>query len=119
VDDEPTIVKIQRQRLERMGYHVESTQSSVEALEIFRRKPEAFDLVITDMTMPAMTGDLLAREIKALRPELPVLLCTGFNERLGASPEGLAVDTILMKPVDRPEFAVAVRAALDTAGTRK
>ncbi|MBW2055818.1 MAG: response regulator, partial [Deltaproteobacteria bacterium] len=79
VDDEESMVYNGQNRLERLGYQVETRMSPVEALESFRANPDQFDLVITDMTMPQMTGDQLVKEILKIRPDVPTILCTGFN----------------------------------------
>ncbi len=81
IDDELPIAKINSQILQRFGYHVTIRTSSIEALELFRSKPNGFDLVITDMTMPNMTGDKLAAELITIRPEIPVILCTGYSKK--------------------------------------
>ena len=82
VDDEQVLVNIGTSQLESLGYTVSSRTSSTEALALFKNKPESFDLIITDMTMPEMTGDQLAKEIKRIRPEIPVILCTGFSAKI-------------------------------------
>ena len=83
IDDEPSLVKMGHQILERLWYKVESTTTSpIEALKLFRSKPDRFDLVITDLTMPEMTGDKLLKEILNIRPDIPVTLCTGFSEKI-------------------------------------
>ena len=68
--------------LERLGYRVVCRTSSIEALELFKNRPDQFDLVITDMTMPNLTGDKLTRQIMGIRPDIPVILCTGFSEQI-------------------------------------
>lgn len=117
VDDEPPIVKMQQQSLERLGYTVTATSSSTEALKRFRLSPDTFDLLITDMTMPSLTGDKLTAAVKAMRPGLPVILCTGFSEKINGNWETPALDGILMKPVDKAEMAAAIRRALDRSDT--
>lgn len=91
--------------------------SSREALQRFTAQPGSFDLVITDMTMPQMTGDILAQEIKTIRPGIPVILCTGFsgklNQRLAATSY---IDRILMKPVEKFILSETIRALLDACG---
>lgn len=113
VDDEQPIVEIQKLMLERLGYAVVARTSSVEALEAFRANPAKFDLLITDMTMPNMTGDQLAAAARRIRPDLPVILCTGFSQKLNGLPQDLGIDSILMKPVDKTQIAQTVRAVLD------
>jgi CheY-like chemotaxis protein len=116
VDDEIPIVKMQRQSLERLGYRVFATTSSTAALDVFTNKPDDFDLVITDMTMPEMTGDRLAAEIKEIRPEIPIILCTGFSGKIMQHESAeLHVNKLLMKPVDKAQMSEAIREVLDKA----
>ena len=114
VDDEPSIVRMQRKMLERLGYEVISAASSPTALEVFREDPCGFDLVISDLSMPKMTGLQLAGKIFAIRPETPVILCTGYQRNIPENPaERFGVRAILNKPVRRADLVRAVRAALD------
>jgi PAS domain S-box-containing protein len=115
VDDEPTIVKMQKQRLEHLGYKVTVKSNPLEAIEMFRSSPDQFDLVITDMTMPKMTGDKLSMEIKAIRSGVPVIMCTGFSEKIEGKNEDLDIDVILMKPTDLSLMATTIRKLLDGA----
>jgi CheY-like chemotaxis protein len=80
IDDEKVLTDMAKEMLRSLGYYVTTRTSSIEALEAFRDHPEEFDLVITDMTMPGMTGIELAREIMIIRPDIPIILCTGFSE---------------------------------------
>ena len=99
VDDEVTLAELGTHMLEPFGYRVIKTTSSEEALETFRADPGAFDLLITDMTMPVLTGKELAREIKFLRPDLPIILCTGFSELINETKaRESGIDAFLMKP---------------------
>lgn len=82
VDDESPLVKLGSQIFERLSYSVTARTSSTEALELFRVKPHTFDLVITDMTMPNLTGDKLAAELMKIRHDLPLILCTGYSQRI-------------------------------------
>jgi len=82
VDDEKAIIEITQKILKSLGYAVEARTGSLDALELFKAMPAKFDLVITDMTMPQMTGDALARELMKIRPGIPVILCTGFSENI-------------------------------------
>lgn len=116
VDDDAAIVLIERRMLERLGYRVTSRSSSLEALEAFTAAPDTFDLVITDMTMPNMTGDQLAKAMMAIRPDISVIICTGFSERM--DPEkaaAIGVKGFLMKPIVLSEMAKMVRNVLDSA----
>ena len=100
VDDEPTLVETGRRILGHFGYDVTGFTSSVEALDFFRKQPDAVDLAIVDMTMPAMTGEKLAREIMRIRPGFPVVICSGFSEQLvSQGTEDLGARAILLKPL--------------------
>ncbi len=114
VDDEPTIVKLQKRILERLGYTVTTKTSSLEALETFRSTPDSFDLVITDMTMPEMTGDKLSMAIKDLRSDIPVILCTGFSEKINKETASqFSVEGFLMKPIEIRILSKTIRKVLD------
>ena len=114
VDDEMHIVEMMQQMLGMLGYEVTTRLSSAEALELFRGDPQAFDLVITDQTMPAMTGEELTREIMAVRPDIPVILCTGFSENFTEeAARQLGIREYIMKPVDMNIISHGVRRALD------
>jgi signal transduction histidine kinase/ActR/RegA family two-component response regulator len=121
VDDETVIVEFGRQGLERLGYRVDGCTSSVDALARFRQSPERYDLVITDMTMPQMTGDQLAREIFKLRPGMPVILCTGYSSRIdGPRAQKMGIRALLMKPLNLSELALNIRQVLDqVTGTKR
>jgi YesN/AraC family two-component response regulator len=83
-------------------------------LEAFKANPDAFDLLITDMAMPNMTGDLLAKAVKSIKPHLPVIICTGFSERINRErAQAIGVNGFLMKPVIRSQLAGMVRNVLD------
>jgi CheY-like chemotaxis protein len=114
IDDEPSIVKMTRQMLERFGYKVETKMSSIEALELFRSKPDQFDLIITDMTMPSMTGDKLVKEILNIRPDIPTIICTGFSDKIDAEKATeIGAAEYVEKPVDKRNLAFKVRSVLD------
>ena len=99
VDDEDTLAELGTHMLQPFGYSVTMRTSSQEALETFRADPGAFDLLITDMTMPVLTGKQLAREIKSFRPDMPVILCTGFSELINETQaRESGIDAFLMKP---------------------
>ena len=116
VDDEEMIVELESRMLERFGYRVTSSRNGAEALEIFRASPDSFDLVVTDMNMPNMTGDRLAGELIAIRQDIPVIICTGFSERISsAEAKALGVKEFLMKPITLSEMAEKVRKVLDEA----
>ncbi|MEW5724616.1 MAG: response regulator, partial [Thermodesulfobacteriota bacterium] len=114
VDDEPVLVEIGRQMLERLGYEVQACTGSLEALEMIRSGEKEFDLVITDQTMPKMTGAELAQRIAACRPELPVILCSGFSEAItDQGGQGRGIRAFLMKPMVYQELARTIREVLD------
>ena len=114
VDDEQPIVQMEKTILERLGYHITSHTGSIEALEVFKAKADTFDLVITDMTMPNMTGDQLAKELLAVKPDIPIIILTGFSERISkATIETMGVKGLLMKPVVISDMALEIRRVLD------
>ena len=114
VDDERPVAHIEKQILERLGYDVTLMLSSDDALDRFRQTPGEFDLVISDMSMPKMTGDRLARELISIRPDVPVIICTGFSEKIDKNKAiNLGVKGFLMKPVVKSEMARMVRKVLD------
>ena len=114
VDDEEPIVFMAQQILERLGYQVTSRTSSVEALEAFKAKPDGYDLVITDLTMPNMTGIQLSQALLKIKPNIPIILCTGFSEQInGVKAEAVGISGYVMKPVIKIELAKKIREALD------
>ncbi len=114
VDDEEQILKMGKQMLERLGYRVTSQTSSLEALKAFRSSSDRFDLVITDMTMPNMTGERLAFELKNIRKKIPVILCTGFSEKMSkGKADAMGIDGFLMKPIVKSELSQKIRTILD------
>jgi len=116
VDDEMSIADLGRKLLERLGYHVTVRTSSVEALEAFGSKPYEFDLVITDMTMPNMTGDGLAAELIKIRPGIPIILCTGYSKRISEkSAAKIGIKAFAYKPIVIVDLAKTVRRVLDEA----
>jgi signal transduction histidine kinase/ActR/RegA family two-component response regulator len=119
VDDEPSLAMVGKQALERLGYRVTFQTSSLAALESFRsqKAEEPFDLLITDMTMPQMTGAELTAALRGLQPDLPVIVCTGFSELLDADKaKAIGLHGYLMKPVVLSELAQLVRKVLDGVG---
>jgi len=114
IDDEELLAQWGRAALAKLGYDVTSVTDSVEALKIFTADPSRFDLIITDQTMPGMTGMQLAGELLKIRPEIPVILSTGHSESV--TPEAVkaaGIKELLLKPVDRTQFASIVRRVLD------
>ncbi|GBC62351.1 hypothetical protein DENIS_3323 [Desulfonema ishimotonii] len=114
VDDEPQIVKMEKQLLCSLGYKVTDCTASPEALAAFTARPDAFDLVITDYTMPNMTGEELTRKLMVIRPDIPVILFTGFSELInGQKARDIGIREMIMKPVIRRDIAEAIRRVLD------
>jgi CheY-like chemotaxis protein len=117
VDDEETVVQLEKQMLQRLGYTVTAWVRSTDALEAFRKDPHAFDLVMTDMAMPLMTGDQFAAEVLAVRPDMPVIVCTGFSEKMNETvARRMGIRGVLMKPIVRADLARMVADALEGAG---
>ena len=119
VDDEAFQADIAKQMLSRLGYRLTTCTSSVEALELFRQSPQKFDLVITDMTMPHMTGDVLAREFISIRPDIPIIVCTGYSDRIDADiASEIGIRELVMKPVVMKDIADCIRRVLDEDNQR-
>jgi signal transduction histidine kinase len=113
VDDEVTIVEMEQAMLERLGYKVTTRSSSIDALEAFRANPDKFDLIITDMAMPNMAGDKLSVEINQIRPDIPILLCTGFSEIISEEKaKSLGINGFLLKPVISRDLSQKIRDVL-------
>jgi PAS domain S-box-containing protein len=114
VDDEETILRMEKKMLEQMGYRVSTCSNSLDALELFRSSSDAYDLVITDMTMPDLTGEKFAVELKQIRRGIPVILCTGFSSKISVgNAESMGVDVFLMKPVGKKDLLKTIRSLLD------
>ncbi len=114
VDDEESVCKLGKRVLTQWGYNVEVCQSALSALAIFTQNPDRFDLVVTDQSMPKMSGEVLARWVKELRPDIPIILFTGFSGEF--SPEELSrlgIDEIVMKPIVARDLARRIRKVLD------
>lgn len=114
VDDEESVAMVEQDLLITLGYRVNAFTSSEKALEHFRQDPAAYDLVITDMTMPKLTGDKLSQELLAIRPDLPIILCTGFSELINReSALKLGIRQFVTKPIMVSSFAQTLRETLD------
>ncbi len=114
VDDEEPIAQFEKQMLERYGYQVEARFSSMDALAAFKANPKNFDLIITDMTMPNLTGDKLAKEVLSIRPGIPIIICTGFSTRINEQKaRAMGIKGFLFKPVAGAQMAKLVRDVLD------
>jgi nitrogen-specific signal transduction histidine kinase/ActR/RegA family two-component response regulator len=120
VEDEDQIGRMLAETLTRLGYHVTSASRGDEALEVFAADPTAFDLVLTDQAMPGMMGTELARELLKLRPDLPIVLCTGFSQILSEEDARQAgIRELVMKPIMRSELSEAIRRALGRSAGRQ
>lgn len=116
VDDEVSIAKMANRILGQLGYSLTSKLSSIEALELFTSKPKGFDLVISDVTMPKMTGDQLAKELIVIRPDIPIILSTGYSKRLsGETISEIGIKALTSKPIVKKVLATTVRRVLDEA----
>jgi CheY-like chemotaxis protein len=114
VDDEELLVDLGKQMLERLGYKVVTRTNSLEALELFRANPNEFDLVITDMTMPNLTGDKLAAELLKMKPNIPIILCTGFSSTIDEhKAKAIGIRAFVYKPILKKDIATAIRKVLD------
>ncbi|GIX48914.1 MAG: hypothetical protein KatS3mg131_3125 [Candidatus Tectimicrobiota bacterium] len=114
VDDELPLARLGQALLERLGYRVTVFTSSLEALAAFRAAPDAFDVLLTDQTMPELTGEALIQEVRRLRPELPVILCTGFSHTVDEDKaRALGIDAFVLKPLVGQELARLLRQVLE------
>ncbi len=114
IDDDPSLVKMTGQMLERLGYRVTGMTESTAAIERFQTSPHDFDLVITDMAMPNMSGDQLAAQLLKMRNDIPILLCTGHSDTVDEKEaRRMGIRGFALKPLDRAKLAKAVRAVLD------
>jgi CheY-like chemotaxis protein len=113
VDDEKDLVGIGSEMLQRLGYRVTAVTVSTDALEIFRKNPTGFDVIVTDYNMPGLTGDQMARQMLSIRPDTPIIVCTGFSEEFDQHwAHAIGIRQTLMKPVTMQAIAHAVRDAL-------
>ena len=114
VDDEKALADMGKKTLERLGYEVIATTSSTDALDTFRANHDKLDLVITDQTMPNMTGDMLAKELMGIRSDIPIILCTGYSELITKeSAEAMGIRAFVMKPLVTRDLATTIRKVLD------
>ena len=120
IDDEVHLVEMAQKILGRFGYSVVGETRGQAALDRFLADPMAFDLVVTDQTMPEITGDILAREVRKVRDDIPIILCTGHSSRL--TPEQakeIGIDHYVMKPLLADELGSLVGRALGNSGTAR
>jgi CheY-like chemotaxis protein len=114
VDDDNSLAEMGKLMLEKLGYKVTVRTSSIEALEVFRKGPNKFDLVITDQTMPNKTGTQLTRELLRIRPDIPVILSTGFSETVNKENfKSLGIRAFVMKPIVKNDIAKTIRKVLE------
>jgi PAS domain S-box-containing protein len=114
VEDEESLLNMGKQLLVSLGYNVTTRINSIEALKLFKTRPDTFDLVITDLTMPNMTGDELAEKLMAIRPDIPVILCTGFSTRITEKKaKNMGIRAFILKPLIRKDIAETIRKVLD------
>ncbi|MCB9481743.1 MAG: response regulator [Desulfobacteraceae bacterium] len=115
VDDEISILDLERKFLENIGYYVSCETNPLSAVTLIREEPDFFDLVITDITMPEMSGDILIEQIREIRPDIPVIVYTGFNEKMNQIKS--KTEYFLMKPIDLKKLAVVIREAVTASNT--
>lgn len=114
IDDEEFLIDMSRNMLERLGYKVTVRTSSLEALHTFRNQPEMFDLVITDQTMPGMTGIDLARRMMQIRPKVPIILCTGYSPLISEEKaKAMGIKGFALKPLSKSSISAIIREVLD------
>lgn len=114
IDDEPALADMVDKMLSKLGYQVTTRTSSADALILFNEYPGSFDLVISDMTMPVMTGDKLAQKIMEIRNDMPIILCTGYSEHISENKvKEIGISVLVMKPYETEDLAKAIRKALD------
>jgi CheY-like chemotaxis protein len=113
VDDEPALTSAMSYLLETLGYEVVTSTSGRAALDVFGADASRFDVVITDQTMPCMTGERLVRELRRIRPDIPIILCTGFSHIIDAEKaRGLGIDAFCVKPIEMRDIAAILRQVL-------
>ncbi|MFT5729413.1 MAG: PAS domain S-box-containing protein [Desulforhopalus sp.] len=116
VDDEEILTKMGKTMLERLGYHVTSKNNSLEALETFQNQPDKFDIVITDQTMPGMTGSDLSRRMLQIRPDIPIILCTGYSTIISEEKaKSIGIKEFALKPLAKKDIAKLIREVLDVS----
>ncbi|UCD80151.1 MAG: PAS domain S-box protein, partial [Desulfobacterales bacterium] len=114
IDDEPSLIKLARRMLQKLGYRVVTCTGPIEAISTFEAEPDRFDLVVSDMTMPHMTGDRLAEELMKIRADIPVIICTGYSDKIEAvRAKAIGIKGFLNKPFTIVEFSETLRQVLD------
>ncbi|MDX2420512.1 MAG: response regulator, partial [Nitrospirota bacterium] len=120
VDNERSICELVRENLKHLGYTTVTETSSREALDMFVKTPDQFDLVITDLSMPQMNGERLAQELLSIRPDIPIILCTGLNQAFtDEHVKAIGVQGSLLKPFTESDVANTIRRVLDRAGEER
>jgi len=120
IDDEEAILTMEKEMLERLGYMVTPVADSIEALEVFRRSPDTYDMVITDLAMPTMPGNKLSTELIKIRPDISILLCTGFSETMSKETVSvLGIKDVLLKPIVMKDLALKIREIVDETNCDK
>jgi CheY-like chemotaxis protein len=113
VDDEEVLVELWQAALEHLGYRVVICTSSAAALDVFRAAPQSFDVVVTDYTMPTMTGEVLAHALRRIRPDIPIILCSGFSDTMTAErARALGIDAFVLKPLGVHDLNLTIRRVL-------
>ena len=116
VDDELAVAQVGQEMLQALGYVVMASTNPLEALEVFRAAPQRFDVVITDQTMPAMTGDKLVFELRRIRPDIAIILCTGYSHILAEEQaRAIGVDAYLLKPLLAADYDRVIHQVLDAS----
>ncbi len=119
VDDEPALIDAGKRMFQRLGHEVVAAESGMAALELFQADPAMFDLVITDTTMPNMTGIELSNELLAIRPDIPIIVCTGFSELISSEKASeIGIQAYIMKPFIRQEISEAIQKVLEKKDTK-
>jgi len=114
VDDEEILVEIGKAMLERLGYRVTTRSSSLDALATFQNQPQEFDAIVTDQTMPGMTGVDMARKMLQIRPDVPIILCTGYSSIINEDQAyRFGIKGFIMKPLSKKDLGSSLRKALD------
>lgn len=120
VDDELAIAKVVKRMLETLGYNVIAETDSLEALALFKEHPGRFDMVITDMTMPKMTGDRLSLELLRINPRIPIIICTGYSKNFSEEDSyKRGISAFCYKPLDKKQLAEKIRKVLDEKNDRE
>ncbi|MCP3889029.1 MAG: response regulator [Desulfobulbaceae bacterium] len=102
--------------LEKLGYHVTVRNNSMEALETFQNQPDLFDLVLTDQTMPGMTGADIATKMIEIRPDIPIILCTGYSTVISEEKaKSMGINEFALKPLSKKDMSVLIRKVLDNS----